>query len=205
MHAASIMCIAFTGSPSPVLGLSRVGSKLHTLPRHGSSATFLSALPHQHGKHRQWPPAPPSSETMLRATAFTFVLGISLTTLTPAPHLVAKLGQVEGMKLLTALATTSAATEIALSPIVGGLSDSMGRKPVLVAALVCASLANAVAAIAPSVASVALAKFVGSLVVGTFFLTAGTILADRYRTGDSLRLEVTTPILPGLTSSADSP
>jgi len=119
---------------------------------------------------------------MLRATAFTFVLGLSLTTLTPAPHLVGELGQVNGVRLLTALATTSAATEIGLSPIIGGLSDSLGRKPVLIGTLGSALLASVAAAIAPSVATVALQKFVSGAVVGIFFLAAGAILADKFRT-----------------------
>ena len=121
-------------------------------------------------------------ETMLRLTAFTFVLGLSLTTLTPAPHLVGELGQVNGVRLLTALATTSAATEIGLSPIVGGLSDSVGRKPVLVGTLGVSLLAGIAAAVAPTVATVALQKFVNGAVVGIFFLAAGAILADKFRT-----------------------
>jgi MFS transporter, DHA1 family, tetracycline resistance protein len=126
-----------------------------------------------------------SGDLMLRMTAFTFVLGLSLTTLSPAPHMVAALGQENGVKLLTALATTSAASEIGLAPIIGGLSDSMGRKPVLIGTLASALLASIAVAIAPSVATVALAKFVGSMVVGIFFLAAGAILADQYRTEPS--------------------
>jgi len=129
--------------------------------------------------------APPAAaakpERPLQLTAFIFVLGISLTTLTPAPHLVGALGAVKGMRLLTILATTSAAAEILLAPIIGGLTDSVGRKPVLLGTLASALLANAAAALAPSVATVALAKFVGGAVVGVFFLAAGAILADRYR------------------------
>eukprot|EP00966_Prymnesium_polylepis_P299478 6920549-Prymnesium_polylepis.1 len=99
----------------------------------------------------------PTGELALRLTAFSFVLGLSLTTLTPAPHLVSELGQVQGVKLLTALATTSAATEIAISPVIGGLSDSLGRKPVLVSTLASALLASACVAVAPCVGTVALA------------------------------------------------
>ena len=109
---------------------------------------------------------------MLRATAFTFVLGLSLTTLTPAPHLVEALGQAKGVQLLTALATTSAATEIGLAPVVGGLSDSMGRKPVLVGTLAVSLLAGIAAAVAPTVATIALQKFVNGAVVGECLLYA---------------------------------
>lgn len=114
-------------------------------------------------------------------TAFIFMVGISLVTLTPAPYMVDKLGAVQGMQLLTALATTSAASEIGLSPICGGLTDSIGRKPVLIGMLLAGCLSNLAVAVWPSVALVALSKFVASLVVGIFFLAAGAILADNFR------------------------
>ena len=114
-------------------------------------------------------------------TAFIFMVGISLVTLTPAPYMVDKLGAVQGMQLLTALATTCAASEIGLSPICGGLTDSIGRKPVLIGMLLAGCLSNLAVAVWPSVALVALSKFVASLVVGIFFLAAGAILADNFR------------------------
>lgn len=127
------------------------------------------------------PAAAGRPELPLQATAFIFVLGISLVTLTPAPHLIKELGPAQGMRLLTGLATGSAAAEIMLAPIVGGLTDSVGRKPVLLGTLFTTLLANAAAAVAPSVGTVALAKFLGGAVVGIFFLASGAILADRLR------------------------
>ena len=158
---------------------------LQRVPRGGGSGgSALSAAAQPAANADATPPAatPSGGEGMLRATAFTFVLGLSLTTLTPAPYLVGELGQVNGVQLLTALATTSAATEIGLSPIVGGLSDSMGRKPVLTGTLAVSLLAGIAAAVAPTVATIALQKFVNGAVVGIFFLAAGAILADRFRT-----------------------
>jgi MFS family permease len=139
-------------------------------------------------------------EKALRATAFLFVVGISLTTLTPAPHLVGELGQVNGMRLLTFLATTSAIAEIALSPIIGGLSDSSGRKPVLIGTLASALAANAAVAVAPCIATVALSKFVGGAVVGVFFLASGAILADAFRT-EPTRLAAASGILFALVNA----
>ena len=139
-------------------------------------------------------------EKALRATAFLFVVGISLTTLTPAPHLVGELGQVNGMRLLTFLATTSAIAEIALSPIIGGLSDSSGRKPVLIGTLASALVANAAVAVAPCIATVALSKFVGGAVVGVFFLASGAILADAFRT-EPTRLAAASGILFALVNA----
>ena len=128
------------------------------------------------------PPLPPSRpEVPLQATAFVFVLGLSLASLSPAPFMTEQLGQVKGMQLLTALATTSAFTEIIGSPIVGGLADSVGRKPVLLSTLASTVVASIAAALAPSVLTVSLAKFVSSAVVGIFFLAAGASLADSFR------------------------
>ena len=119
-------------------------------------------------------------ERALQATAFLFVVGVSLIALAPAPYLIAKLGEKQGLYLLTAVASTSAAAEIALSPIIGGLSDSFDASPCS-GTLCCALLANLAAAISPSVPLVVLSKFVASIVVGFFFLAGGAFLADNYR------------------------
>lgn len=122
-----------------------------------------------------------SQAAPLQLTAFVFVLGLSLVTLTPAKEVVTRLGTEPGMRLLTILATSSAASEIALSPLIGGLTDSVGRKPVLLATVASVFAANLATAVWPSVPLIALSKFVSSLVVGIFFLSAGAILADRLR------------------------
>ena len=93
-----------------------------------------------------------------------------------------KMGTERGMNLLAALSTSSAAAEIGLSPLIGGLADSLGRKPVLIGTLCSAVLANAAVALSPSVGIIAVSKFVSACVVGVFFLGAGAILADNYRT-----------------------
>jgi len=162
---------------------SNAAKRIGRVPR-GGGYVFAAAVPVTGDSTAAPADSPPfsSGEGMLRATAFTFVLGLSLTTLTPAPHLVGELGQVNGVRLLTALATTSAATEIGLSPIVGGLSDSVGRKPVLVGTLAVSLLAGIFAAVSPSVATISLQKFVNGAVIGIFFLAAGAILADKFRT-----------------------
>ena len=151
----------------------------------------------------QSPPAPParSPALPLQLTAFVFMVGISLVTLTPAPYMVEKLGVERGMRLLTALATTSAGAEIGLSPIFGGLTDSLGRKPVLIGMLLIACLSNVATAVWPSVALVALSKFVASLVIGIFFLAAGAILADNFR-GEPAKLASASGILFALVNGS---
>ena len=117
----------------------------------------------------------------LQLTAFVFVLGLSLVTLTPAKAVTDRMGTEAGMRLLTLLTTGSAAAEIGLSPLVGSLTDSVGRKPVLLVTCFSVFAVNLATAVWPTVPLIALSKLVSSLVVGFFFLAAGAILADRLR------------------------
>ena len=126
-------------------------------------------------------PAKSSPALPLQLTAFVFMVGISLVTLEPALFMMNTLGSERGMRLLTLLSATSAAAEIALSPFFGGLTDSLGRKPVVVGTMLVACLTNLATAVYPTVALVALSKFVASLVIGIFFLAAGALLADNFR------------------------
>ena len=87
----------------------------------------------------------------LQLTAFVFVLGLSLVTLTPAKEVTTRMGTEAGMRLLTLLTTGSAAAEIALSPLVGSLTDSVGRKPVLLATCFSVFAVNLATAVWPTV------------------------------------------------------
>jgi len=158
-------------------GTSRKGAPLlHSGSRH---PVLLAAA-------RKQPPAsaPPAVENParpLQLTAFVFVLGLSLVTLTPAKEVTTRMGTEAGMRLLTLLTTGSAAAEIAFSPLVGSLTDSIGRKPVLLVTCFSVFAVNLATAVCPTVPLIALSKLVSSLVVGIFFLAAGAILADRLR------------------------
>ena len=70
---------------------------------------------------------------------------------------------------------------IAAAPILGALSDTIGRKPVLLGTLALVACVHSFAAMVPSVTSIALSKFVCSLVIGLYFMTTSAILADTYR------------------------
>ena len=87
----------------------------------------------------------------LQLTAFVFVLGLSLVTLTPAKEVTTRMGTEAGMRLLTLLTTGSAAAEIAFSPLVGSLTDSVGRKPVLLATCFSVFAVNLATAVCPTV------------------------------------------------------
>ena len=126
-------------------------------------------------------------EVPLQVTAFIFVLGLSLVTLTPTTHFISELGQKRGMAVLTAISSTSAAAEIVISPILGGLSDAIGRKTVLLLTLATATVVNFACALSPTLLPVGASKFISSIGVGLFFLAGGAALADNYR-GEPKRL-----------------
>ena len=125
--------------------------------------------------------AGPPPERWIQLTTFAFVFSLSLVQLTPAPRLIEVLGQDNGMSLLIALSTASAALEILLAPLIGGLSDSLGRRPVVLGTLATGFAVTAATACAPSVGLIAAQKLVSSLAVGVFFLGVGAMLADTYR------------------------
>ena len=124
----------------------------------------------------------PRPELALQPTAFIFVLSVAVVTLTPPAYLVTHMGAVKATKLLTTVASFSALMEILLAPLVGALSDAVGRKPVLLLTLASVLVVNTVAAFAPIVPFILLSAFVSKLVVGLFFLSSGASLGDAYRT-----------------------
>ena len=188
-----------TSSSAPLLVLRGGASPNASLQRrHHLEAAPIGGLskksPLQAAAPAKAAAAPAHPERALQLTCFLFVLGLSLTSLAPAPFLVKQLGEQRGMQLLTVLASSSAVAEIGASPLVGGLTDSFGRKPILLGTLCIALLSNLLVAIYPSVPSLALAKFVSAIVIGLFFLTGGAVLADNYRT-DQKKLAAVSGIL----------
>ncbi len=125
--------------------------------------------------------AAPPPERALLLTAAVFVLSIAVVVIAPPPYLIRTLGDATATKLLSAVASISALTEIAVAPVAGGLADTFGRKPVLLTTLSAVCAANTLAAATPTVATVAISKFVNSMSIGLFFLSSGAILADAYR------------------------
>ena len=187
-------------SPHIPISTTTLRSQVQSQPRaHISRASWAARQPPLlmaagHGAAPDPSTASESSIRALQATAFVFVLSISLTTLAPAPFMVKALGERPGINLLVALATSSAVAEIGLSPLVGGLADSAGRKAVLLCTIGCQLISSLLVAIRPTVPFVAASKFVSSAVVGIFFLAGGAITADSYRT-DPKKLAAVSGIL----------
>lgn len=122
-------------------------------------------------------------ERALQPLSFIFVLSVAIVALAPAPALISELGSERATRLLSGVGSASAACEIVLAPIVGALADSYGRKPVLLGVLGAVLCSNGFAFANPtSTAAILATKFVGSLVVGLYFLAAGAMLGDAYKT-----------------------
>ena len=117
-------------------------------------------------------------ERPLQLTAAGLVLSQALVALAPAQFCTAALGPAAATTLMASVGSISAGTEIFISPLVGALTDAVGRKPVLVGTLAAACACKLAAAIQPSVASIAASMFVGQIATGLFFLSSGAILGD---------------------------
>ena len=120
-------------------------------------------------------------ERVLQPLSFIFVLSVAVVALAPAPALIARLGAPRATELLALVNSASAAAEICLAPVVGALADRFGRKPVLLGVLGLVLLANGAACAFPCVPALLATKFVGSLVVGLYFLASGAMLGDAYK------------------------
>ena len=90
-----------------------------------------------------------------------------------------------------------------MSPVVGTLVDSSGRKPVLLFTTVALLMAHTVTALATNTFTIAMSKFVGSNVIGLFFLSAQTMLQDMHQS-DPKKLASSTAALYALVSGGFS-
>ena len=112
------------------------------------------------------------------AASFFMVLSASLVAFSPAPVLIAEIGAERATSTLSMIAACAALTEIIISPAVGGLLDSIGRKPALIFALSCVSFFYGLVGLHSSVLTICAAKFVGMLCFGSFLTTSQVIVSD---------------------------
>ena len=150
----------------------RTGSTAAARPRLSQPLLASSAKAVSDGGSERRPERP------LQLTAAGLVLSQSMVALAPAIEFNARLGPAAATALLASIGSISAGIEIVISPIIGSLSDAIGRKPVLVATIAAACACKLVAAISPSVATIAASMFIGQLATGLFFLSSGAILGD---------------------------
>lgn len=168
----------------PSLGPARLAGSVRLAPRSAAVAVVLrggaARAPQVVASAAAEPELRP--EQALKPTAFLFVLSVAVCALVPPAHLVATMGSAGATRLLSAVASISALMEILLAPLVGALSDSIGRKPVLMLTLLAVLVVNSAAACFPVVPLIVASTFVSKCVVGLFFLSSGASLGDAYRT-----------------------
>jgi MFS transporter, DHA1 family, tetracycline resistance protein len=115
---------------------------------------------------------------VLQASSFLLVVSASLVAFSPATALTELLGADRATATLSGISASAALLEIALSPALGSILDSFGRKPVLLIVPLAFSLANAIVSVTPSVVPICAAKFVGMYSIGAF------VIACQATTGD---------------------
>lgn len=116
--------------------------------------------------------------TIFMSSSFLAVLAIALVAFSPAPALVAEIGLDRATSTLSTIAACAALTEIIISPALGSLLDSIGRKPALVTAMICVASVHGLVSIHSSVVTICAAKFVGLLSLGSFFTATQVIISD---------------------------
>lgn len=117
--------------------------------------------------------------TVLRMTSFILMLSLALVMFSPASALIAQLGADRATSLLSMITAGAALVEITLSPALGSVIDSVGRKPVMATALVLICLVNTIAATnSSSTLAICFAKFVGLLGMSWFFISNQAVISD---------------------------
>ena len=124
------------------------------------------------------------------------IFALMLTGLSPTPILIDQFGAASATKLLSSIASVGAVLEIILSPILGSLLDSIGRKSVMVGATLLISGVNLIVAVSfllfPSSSSsssgvsitltnaiiVSISKLVTAVLVPTTFIAKSAIVGD---------------------------
>jgi predicted MFS family arabinose efflux permease len=115
---------------------------------------------------------------VFQSSSFLIVLSLALVAFSPAPALVAEIGTERATSTLSILSASAALTEIIMSPALGSMLDSIGRKPALVFTLLAIAMSNGAVSIHPSVITICTAKFVGMLCAGLFFIASQVIISD---------------------------
>jgi DHA1 family tetracycline resistance protein-like MFS transporter len=116
---------------------------------------------------------------VLQSSSFMLVLAGALVAFSPAPALIARLGADRATSILSVLAAGSALVEILLSPVLGSVIDSIGRKPVMAGVVLTLSLANGLVAVNPScITCICFARVIGMLCLSQFFVVSQAIVSD---------------------------
>ncbi|KAJ1454879.1 major facilitator superfamily domain-containing protein [Pelagophyceae sp. CCMP2097] len=135
-----------------------------------------------------------STEYALLASTLLFIISASLVSLSPPPYYVAAFGAERAATFLAGIAASSAALEIVASPIIGGLVDSVGRRPGIVAPPLLICLFHALVAGTTAIPALSAAKFFGGCAFGLYFLSSQAVLADIHK-GNAPKIAASSGVL----------
>eukprot|EP00546_Thalassionema_frauenfeldii_P008077 CAMPEP_0178909524 /NCGR_PEP_ID=MMETSP0786-20121207/8571_1 /TAXON_ID=186022 /ORGANISM="Thalassionema frauenfeldii, Strain CCMP 1798" /LENGTH=303 /DNA_ID=CAMNT_0020581637 /DNA_START=119 /DNA_END=1031 /DNA_ORIENTATION=- len=109
---------------------------------------------------------------------FFALLSVMCTALSPAPILIDRFGSQKATSILSSISSLAAAIEICLSPILGAILDSWGRKPVLILCITTIALINGIISTNTDPIAVSIAKFLVTVSLPQFFVASSAISAD---------------------------
>lgn len=178
-----------------------------TSSRHHHVLQSISALPKvkHHVRHRQRPMTPtlnllrgggknevanksrtsipaqeasqPSLVPLLTSTLL-LMISLSIVSLSPTPILIDQFGPSRATHILSTIAAVAAASEIILSPILGALLDSMGRKPALLASISSVAIMHAIVSTDSSALPVCIARYLCYVALPQFFVASQAVSGD---------------------------
>jgi MFS family permease len=122
--------------------------------------------------------SPNTAIRRLQAITFLYVFSSAVTSLAPAPALMAQLGSAKASTVLSLLSSGAALTEIIAAPWLGALLDRTGRRQALAAAVTVVPFAYAMVALRPTVWTLCVAKWASLLAFAVFTLTAQAMVSD---------------------------
>ena len=119
----------------------------------------------------------PSLVPLLTSTGLLMV-SLSIVSLSPTPILIDQFGPSRATHILSTIAAVAAASEIILSPILGALLDSMGRKPALLASISSVAIMHAIVSTNTDAVPVCIARYLCYVALPQFFVASQAVAGD---------------------------
>ena len=119
----------------------------------------------------------PSLVPLLTSTLLLMV-SLSVVSLSPTPILIDQFGPSRATHILSTIAAVAAASEIILSPILGALLDSMGRKPALLASISSVAIMHAIVSTNTDAVPVCIARYLCYVALPQFFVASQAVAGD---------------------------
>ena len=114
----------------------------------------------------------------LLASTLLLMISLSIVSLSPTPILIDQFGPSRATHILSTIAAVAAASEIILSPILGALLDSMGRKPALLASISSVAIMHAVVSTNTNALPVCIARYLCYVALPQFFVASQAVAGD---------------------------